>query len=251
MVFVNDYPISAEIDQTVIDLLPEIQVTGFRLDIFDPSATQSVMSPAGVVEAYRERGLTVQSIADAPEIKAWRSVFSEFGIKPSTYKSSPEALARRFMKHGGLTTGIHLVDVYCAISAKMLAPLGAYDVERLGTLSHEPHIVLRRASPSDRFNPIGGRASDYPLDTGVPIYSVENTVLCWGFNVRDSLSTCLTHDSRSIIFVGEATSQPQARALDSAMRELRTSMAQRGLLSGPILTLNAHASRGSFEALNP
>ena len=59
------------------------------------------------------------------------------GIKPSKFHSSVEALARRTIRTGVPETGIGFVDFYNRASVAQLAPLGAYDLNKVRGLDIE------------------------------------------------------------------------------------------------------------------
>jgi hypothetical protein len=125
-----------------------------------------------------DRGVRIETIASEPLIADWRAAIAACGLKPSTYKSSPEQLARRFLKRGPLHTGLVLVDVYCDVATRHLAPLGGYDAGRLPG----GDVRLRLADPSaDEFHPLGGRDGEMPLGPDVAVYAVGSTRGCsWG-----------------------------------------------------------------------
>jgi DNA/RNA-binding domain of Phe-tRNA-synthetase-like protein len=164
-----------------------------------------------------DRGLRIETIASEPLIADWRAAIAACGLKPSTYKSSPEQLARRFLKSGPLQTGLALVDVYCDVATRHLAPLGGYDVARLPG----GDVSLRLADPAtDEFHPLGARDGEMPLTPLVAVYAVDSTVICWAYNCRDSRDTCLTEDTDVGLFVGEAVTGRQRAALEAALADL-------------------------------
>ena len=182
------------------------------------------------------RGLTPETIAADPLVADWRAAIAASGLKPSTYKSSPEQLARRTLKSGPVRTGLPLVDVYCDVATRHLAPLGGYDVDRLpGT-----DVAVRFADAEvDRFVPLGGKEGDMPLSAGVVVYAAGHTVLCWAFNCRDSRETCLTEDTDTGLFLGEAVSVRQQEPLRAALVELARCLQEAGATVGSIAYADA------------
>lgn len=234
-------PVTLRIDPALFEPWPDLAVKAFRIDILDEASVSKVKrNSTEQIQALVDRlGINVQSISSHPVIDLWRNAFGTMGLKPSTFKSSPEALARRFMKHGQIETPLHLVNCYCDLSVAHLAPLGAYDLDRLpGGDGLTVDMELRRVRPTDSFSPIGGRPEDFPLSEAVSCYAVADEVVCWAFNCRDSAATCLVPNTRSAMYVGEALNFVQHGALDAAMESLHHDLDIPGILVGPILTLS-------------
>lgn len=165
------------------------------------------------------QGLSIERLADYPVVADWRAAIAACGLKPSTYKGSVEQLVRRTLKSGPLHTPLPLVDVYCDVAARHLAPLGAYDVGLLPS----PDVVLRLADPAaDEFHPLGAaRDDEMPLTPKVAVYTAGTTVICWAYNCRDSRDTCLVSDTDVGLFLGEAVTARQHEPLRAAFADLR------------------------------
>jgi len=235
------------IDNRIALRFPWIAVAMFRVDIpTDRPLPVPGVDSADVAECLTREGVEIALIADVPPIRRWREAFGAAGLKPSTYKSSPEALARRFLKGGSIATSLPLVNLYCAVSAKHLAPLGGYDLERVDEQAGGRDIVLRFAKPDDHFEPLGGRPEDFPLRSDIPVYAAGSEVVCWAFNVRDSAATSLVEGTSSALFVGEALSEDQADRLHAAISELRVALGSSGLAAGAVVTADASAPECSI-----
>ena len=178
-----------------------------------------------------EQGVSIERLADHPVVADWRGAIAACGLKPSTYKGSVEQLVRRTLKSGPLHTPLPLVDMYCDVAARHLAPLGAYDV---GLLPSE-EIVLRLADPaSDEFHPLGAaRDDEMPLTSKVAVYAAGTTVICWAYNCRDSRDTCLVSDTAVGLFLGEAVTARQHEPLRAAFGDLRARLEGAGATVGP------------------
>ena len=199
-------------------------------------------APVDTRQELIDRGITVERIADEPVIADWRAAIAACGLKPSTYKSSPEQLARRVIKSGALHTPLPLVDLYCDVATRHLAPMGAYHVDALPS----SEIVLRLAHPDhDVFHPLGARDHEMPLTPQVAVYAAGNTVICWGFNCRDSRDTCLTPDTEVGLFLGEAVTSRQHEPLRSAFADLAERLSGAGAEVGPAVFVDA--SSGAAE----
>jgi DNA/RNA-binding domain of Phe-tRNA-synthetase-like protein len=233
------------ISRTLLADFPDLTVMGFAASADPKESTRLAIPSASSVSSHlRKAGVTLEGLSAHPLVNPWRAAFQRSGLKPSTYKSSPEALARRILKGGEISTAIPLVDLYCAVSASSMAPLGAYDLDRL---RGEWHIDLRHAIASvDVFDPIGGHRDDFPLKPTVPVYARGADVLCWAFNCRDSARSCLQPDSTRILFLGEALDGVQLTALSDAFQLLRGELSAAGVTCGSTAVANAAVPTARF-----
>lgn len=189
----------------------------------------------GVAATLKECGLSQQNLAEDPRIKGWRTAISACGLKASTYKCSAEQLVKRTLTDGGVKTPLPVVTAYCAESAKRVAPMGAYDLDRLPG----DRIELRLAAPGiDSFSPLGGRAEDMPLSDKVAVYAVGSTVICYAYNHRDSRDTCLAVSTDDAIFVGEAVEPVHLVPLRVAISGVRAQLSAVGAHAGAIIEVN-------------
>ncbi len=128
------------------------------------------------------------------------------------------------------------------MATRHLAPLGGYDVDRLPP----DEIELRLARPGrDAFVPLGG--GDMPLTDKVAVYASGPTVLCWAYNCRDSRETCLTEDTDTGLFLGEAVTARQHAALRAALEDLAARLSAAGADVGDIAYADADRPRISIE----
>lgn len=215
-----------EIKPDILHSFPNVRVSGFLVDGLD-RASESLTDSAERLEAARAKLLNhgPTNLPSDPRIIAWRDAFKRSGLKPSTFKSSPEQLAQRMLKGASITTPLPVVNAYCAISANHLAPIGGYDLDRLPQMQ----VSLRLSDPgSDRFIPLGGRSENMPLLPTIAVYASGNEIICWSFNHRDSANTCLQADTRFAVFLGEGVSVVHYDPLRNALEELRALLESSG-----------------------
>ena len=212
---------------------PDILVGGLVATGLRSAAAAAPPLPEDTAQALVAQDVTIELVADHPLIKDWRAAIAACGLKPSTYKSSPEQLARRTLKSGPVQTGLPLVDLYCEVATRHLAPLGGYDVDRLP----EGDIDLRLGRPGDIFSPLGG--GEMPLTDKVVVYAAGDTVLCWAYNCRDSRDTSLTEETDTGLFLGEAVTARQHGALRNALDDLAGRLAAAGAEVGGIVYADA------------
>lgn len=218
---------------------PEILLGGLLASNLRATASAAAAAPfpGDTERELVNQDVTLELVADHPLIRDWRTAISACGLKPSTYKSSPEQLARRTLKSGAVRTGLALVDLYCEVATRHLAPLGGYDAERLPA----PTIDLRLARPGDAFMPLGG--GEMPLTEKVAVYAAGSTVICWGYNCRNSRETCLTEDTETGLFIGEAVTARQHGALRIALADLAGRLAAAGASVGPVVFADRESPR--------
>jgi DNA/RNA-binding domain of Phe-tRNA-synthetase-like protein len=95
------------------------------------TADAQVRQPVARFTATAEGRLAASSVAELPEIQAWRRTFSRMGLKPTQYRSASESLLRRFAKEGALPQIHPLIDLANAISLAYGIPIAAFDVAKI------------------------------------------------------------------------------------------------------------------------
>ena len=226
--------ISIGIEQQTINSFPRIVVGGFLAKGLGKAANR-LGEDAEQMRAARgallEEGLSLENLVNDPRICGWREAFMRMGLKPSTFKSSAEQLARRLLKGDLIRTPLPVVNLYCAISAKHVCPMGGYDLARLP----ERQVTVRFARPeSDRFTPLGGQAESMPLSPYVAVYACGSEIICWGFNHRDSRMTCLSTETQDAVFFAESVTEAQLPSIKKALGELRDRLAVAGAEVGEV-----------------
>lgn len=236
--------VSLRIADEIAERHPDILVGGLLASNLRAAAATVAGQPfpEDTALALVSQDVTIELVADHPLIRDWRTAIAASGLKPSTYKSSPEQLARSALKGGPVRTGRVLVDLCCEVAARHLAPVGGYDVDRLPA---EP-IVLRLADPeTDSFVPLSG--GDVPLTGRVAVYASGPTVLSWAYNCRESRETCLTEESDTGLFLGEAVTERQHAALRIALADLAGRLAAAGAQVGPVVLADAQHPDSTVE----
>jgi DNA/RNA-binding domain of Phe-tRNA-synthetase-like protein len=218
--------LTVEIDGRLQDAFSELRVLCFVADDLKGSfRSYNARELVGDVKAeWSTRGITPEQIGQLPLVAPWRAAFTRQGVKPSQFRSSAEALIRRFASAKYSETGIALADGYNALSARHQVPMGAYDVAKLGG----QRVTLRFGRQRDNFEPLGGKADDYVIDEKIAVYAVGSQVICWCFNHRDSRATCIGPETDAAFVVLEAIDRRQYEAQDRAAAELRRVLSDAG-----------------------
>jgi len=231
---------SIRLDQSLVSTFSELSMSAFIVDDIVPDRVKSWLNGASDVGvgAFLDDlpAFTSETLSQVPLVSMWREAYRQQGLKPSQYRSSPEALAKSALNGRDLTTPIHLVNLYNQFSLGYLSPLGGYDTARLSGTD----IVLRKAAPdTDHFKPLGGQASKMPLTPDIAVYADGDEVICWAFNHRDSAKTCLKEDTTNAIFCTESIRREHHHSSIGALNALRDTLSKIECSVGTIATVNA------------
>jgi DNA/RNA-binding domain of Phe-tRNA-synthetase-like protein len=149
-------------------------------------------SPDALVQFLRESEaaaaaqLELATLAEHPRIKSWREAFRAFGAKPSEYKSSIEALARRALRADPLPSINALVDIGNLVSLRHLAPAGAHALDGV-----TGDLELRPATGAETFVALGSDVREHP-EPGEIIFAEGETVLTRRWVWRQGQATLAT-----------------------------------------------------------
>jgi DNA/RNA-binding domain of Phe-tRNA-synthetase-like protein len=145
-------------------------------------------------ESSVRRQTTIENIAEHPRIKSWREAYKAFGAKPSEYRSSVEAMARRALRGDPLPSINMLVDIGNIVSLEHLVPVGGHSLDEL-----TQDISLRFATGEETFVPFGSTENEQPLP-GEIIFAEGNTVLTRRWTWRQANHTLTLPETRGIEF---------------------------------------------------
>jgi DNA/RNA-binding domain of Phe-tRNA-synthetase-like protein len=146
-------------------------------------------------EASVRQQTTLENIAEHPHIKPWREAYKAFGAKPSEFRSSVEAMARRALRNEQLPSINSLVDIGNIVSLQHLVPVGGHSLDEL-----TQDISLRLATGEETFVPFGSteiEAPEHPLP-GEVIFTEGNTVLTRRWTWRQAIHTLTLPETHSI-----------------------------------------------------
>jgi DNA/RNA-binding domain of Phe-tRNA-synthetase-like protein len=127
--------VATSIDAQVVPLeLYELEVTGPRAD-FDEEVVQAELDARG------------GRVADPGPARA---LYRRFGVDPTRYRPSSEALLRRVRRGGGLPRVNSLVDIANVVSLRLQVPVGLYDLALV-----EGRLELRLGLDGESYDGIG------------------------------------------------------------------------------------------------
>jgi DNA/RNA-binding domain of Phe-tRNA-synthetase-like protein len=140
-------------------------------DVHNGSSPDKLVERLRAAEMHVREETTIENIAEHPRIKSWREAYKAFGAKPSEYRSSVEAMARRALRGDQLPSINALVDIGNIDSLQHLLPVGGHSMDEL-----TQDIALRFASGEEEFVPFGSSEMEHPLP-GEVVFVEGNTVL--------------------------------------------------------------------------
>jgi DNA/RNA-binding domain of Phe-tRNA-synthetase-like protein len=78
-----------------------------------------------------------------------------------------------------------------------------------------------------------------PITDRVVVYGCGDEVICYAFNFRDSARTCLTAETQTAAFFGEAVTAEQREAMRVALDDLADFLRVRGACAGDVRLADA------------
>lgn len=163
-------------------------------DVTNGSSSDELVSLLRSAEESVRSQLKADTIADYPKIKSWRDAYRAFGAKPSEFRSSIEALARRALHQQELPSINALVDIGNVLSLRHIVPVGGHAIDVL-----TQNIALRPATGEEEFVPFGSDQLEHPLP-GEIIFAEGTTVLTRRWTWRQANHTLTLPETRAIEF---------------------------------------------------
>lgn len=163
-------------------------------DVKNDSSPEMLTRLLREAEASVRSNAILESIAEHPRIKCWREAYKAFGAKPSEFRSSIEAMARRALRGDQLPSINPLVDIGNIISLRHLVPTGGHAIDKL-----EQNMELRIANGSETFEPFGTSEMERPLP-GEVIFAEGNIVLTRRWTWRQANRTLTLPETTAIEF---------------------------------------------------
>ncbi|HUJ30598.1 MAG TPA: phenylalanine--tRNA ligase beta subunit-related protein [Candidatus Acidoferrum sp.] len=168
-----------------------------------------------VCEQKRQE-FTVESLAEAEPVRAVRAMFREWGMDPSKYRPSSEALLRRVVQGKGLYRVSNVVDIGNLGSLETGWPYGCYDRSQV-----RPPVVLRHGAPGEKYERVGKEMWHVE---GRPV--LADSMGPFGSPISDSTRTMITESSSGCLIVIYAPAGAADAALESALDRLGQRLSQ-------------------------
>ncbi len=157
----------------------------------------------------------LEQLAALPKIADWREAYRKFGFKPSSHRSSVEALLRRILQGKELPSINALVDLYNLISIQHVLPAGGDDLDQV-----EGGITLTIADGTERFVMLGADKAE-EIKKGEVIYRDDLEVLCRSWNYRECEKSKITEKTKNVCLVLEGLEHTSNEEISQALSELK------------------------------
>jgi DNA/RNA-binding domain of Phe-tRNA-synthetase-like protein len=190
-----------------------IELPGVMLGVIE--AENVVVAPAGLelvlemdtVCGRLRRELTLEHVSGLPSVRAVRAMFRGWGVDPSRYRPSSEALLRRVVRGKGLYRISNLVDLNNLGSIETAWPYGTYNRAAL-----EPPVALRLGQPGEKYEGIGKQTWHL---AGRPVLADRQGP--FGSPISDSVRAMITEATSSALTVIFCPSGESRAALEQAI----------------------------------
>ncbi len=205
-----------EIDPSVLELFPQVKLgvlIAIDLDQSNnclPLVDLLRAAERGVLESYQ-----LETLSTVPKIADWREAYRTFGVKPSSCRSSIEALIRRVLQGKELPSINPIVDAYNIVSLENVLPVGGDDIDRV-----DGRIILTRAEGSEHFVMLGSDKAE-EIKTGEVIYRDDREVLCRSWNYRECEKSKITPDTKNVCLVVEGLDHTSKEEVFRALLRLK------------------------------
>jgi DNA/RNA-binding domain of Phe-tRNA-synthetase-like protein len=193
-----------------------IELPGVKLGIVEADAVQVRLDEPGLVLLVDEvcerkrREFTVETLAEDSAVRNVRGMFRQWGIDPSKYRPSSEALLRRVAQGKGIYRVSNIVDIGNLGSVETGWPYGCYDRARL-----RPPVVFRGGTAGESYEGIGKR----PLHLeGKPVLADSEGP--FGSPISDSTRSMIGESAVEIMSVIYAPETAPEATLEMAMTRL-------------------------------
>lgn len=199
-----------------------IEIPGVRLAVVEAEGITVATASAKLVREIDEQCVhlrqkfTLDTLAEAEAIVAVRAMFRRWGMDPSKYRPSSEALLRRVVQGKGLYNVSNVVDMANLGSIETGWPYGVYNRAAVAG-----EVCLRLGAPSEKYEGIGRRVwhlegrpvlTDSAGPFGSPISDSTRTQVCEGVT---SIFTAIYAPATAPEAAVRAAIEKQARRLET------------------------------------
>ncbi len=203
------------ISDGVFAFFPEyIRGVVIAIEVKNANSPQNIIEMLRSAEATVRDRLNMDELTAHPLIASWREAFRKVGIKPSDFRPSIEAMARRVLRHQELPSINTLVDIGNILSLRYLLPVGAHSLDNV---SHD--IALRMATGEEEFVPFGSEKIEHP-DPGESVFVEGNTVLTRRWSWRQARHTMTLPGTKVLEFNVDGLPPVTKSEVERVCREL-------------------------------
>jgi DNA/RNA-binding domain of Phe-tRNA-synthetase-like protein len=206
-----------KVDPRIEDVFPGYAVIVVYASHLENTASDEASSRVlREAESHARGAFLEMKPSEHPHIALWRNAYQKFGLKPSKFLCSAEALVSRVVKGNELPAINALVDRYNAVSLRHVIPVGGEDWDHL-----VGDLVLCFADGSEPFETMaqGEVVTDHPIP-GEVVWKDAAGVTCRAWNWRQCLRTRLIEATTNAYFVLERLEPYPLEHLHAAVNEL-------------------------------
>ena len=192
-----------------------IEIPGVKLGLLEASDVQVQLVHPGLaaeMDAVCERirkTHTVEEVATLASVRSVRAMFHGWGVDPTRYRPSSEALLRRVVQGKGLYRISNVVDVCNLCSIETGWPFGLYDRAHL-----EPPITMRLGANGESYEGIGKQTWHL---AGRPI--LVDSRGPFGCPISDSTRTMIRESTVSLLSVIFAPAAAPEEKVQAALEQ--------------------------------
>lgn len=157
------------------------------------------------------------------EIRAWRAVFAEMGLKPTQVRCAAEALLRRLRIDGALPQSHPLVELCNAVSVAVAVPVAVFDPSQIVR-----HLTVRFALGDENQLTFGG-VTEAPSTGEVVFCDAEGHAHARRWCHRQSARSAIGPDTTEALVVIEAAHDGASQTVEAALGRLAGDAAGGGL----------------------
>ncbi len=202
----------------------EIKITlpGARLGVVEADGASVVLVHPDLARlmdevcARKRAEFTIETLAEAESVRAVRAMFREWGMDPSKYRPSSEALLRRVVQGKGVYRVSNVVDIGNLGSLETGWPFGCYDRSKINL-----PVVLRQGASGEKYEGIGKQT--WHLE-GRPV--LADPAGPFGSPISDSTRSMITESAKGIVIVIYAPARVSDAFLNMAMARLKERLTQ-------------------------
>lgn len=193
-----------------------IQLPGVKLGTVEADSVH--VAPAGLELAQvlaevcerKQRDFTVESLAEEKSVGDVRAMFRAWGMDPSKYRPSSEALLRRVVQGKGLYRVSNVVDMGNLGSIETGWPFGCYDRSRI-----QPPIDFRHGVSGESYEGIGKQT--WHLQ-GRPLLADSHGP--FGSPISDSTRSMITESAHDVLIVLYVPAAASDASVEAALKRL-------------------------------
>jgi DNA/RNA-binding domain of Phe-tRNA-synthetase-like protein len=200
----------------------KIELPAVKLGVIEADDVRVVSLDPGLAKlmdevcARKHQEFTVESLAEAEPLRAVRAMFRAWGMDPSKYRPSSEALLRRVVQGKGLYRVSNVVDIGNLGSIETGWPYGCYHRSKISA-----PVSLRHGAAGENYEGIGKQI--WRLE-GRPVLADPQGP--FGSPVSDSTRSMITESAKQIMIVIYAPARTPDASLNVALARLKDRLTQ-------------------------